>query len=115
MAYRDDRLVAVTTLVVARIEQVRVRIAMLRSATDPEHRRAHLANALTILTREVIEDWATDHPEERIGGMGAVIESEYLRSWTKKAVWPTTKLNLIGHMPDGRQLRLYWFPDFTFD
>ncbi len=115
VAYRDDELVAVTTVALARLDQVRARIAMLRAATDPEHRRAHLSNALAIFTRELVEAWAKAHPEERVGGLGAVIESDHLRGWEKRPVWPTTRLNLIGHTPDGRQLRLYWFPDFTLD
>lgn len=115
VAYQDGRLVAVATLVVARLEQVRARIAMLRAATDPAHRRSHLANARSIFTREVIEGWATAHPEERIGGMGAVIESEHLRGREKEPVWPTTKMVLVGHTRQGRQLRLYWFPDFRLD
>lgn len=115
VAYRGGGLVAVSTLALARIEQVGARIAMLRAATDPEHRRAHLSNALAIFTRELVEAWARANPEERVGGMGAVIESDYLRGWERHPVWPTTKLNLIGHTPDGRQLRLYWFPDFRLD
>jgi len=115
VAYRDGELVAVSTLAVTRLKQVGANVAMLRAATDPEHRRAHLANALSIFTREVIEAWATDHPEARIGGMGAVIESENLRGREKEPVWPTTKMILIGHLPNGRQLRLYWFPDFRLD
>lgn len=115
VAYRDGRLVAVTTLMVARIKQVRARLALLRGATDPEHRRSHVANALAILTRETIEAWASAHPEERLGGMGAVIESEHLRGREREPVWPTTKLALIGHMPNGSQIRIYWFPDFRLD
>lgn len=115
VAYQDGRLVAVTTLAVARVEQVRARLALLRAATDPEYRRSHLANALAIFTRETIEAWARAHPEERIGGMGAVIESENLRGREKEPVWPTSRMTLIGYMPNGKQIRIYWFPDFRLD
>lgn len=115
VAYKDGRLVAVTTLQLARLEQVRARLAMLRAATDPEHRRSHVSQALTIYTRELIERWAIEHPEERVGGMGAIIESANLRGREKEPVWPTTRLALIGHMADGRQIRLYWFADFRLD
>ena len=115
VAYKDGELVAVSTLAIGRLEQVGARIAMLRAATDPGHRRAHLANALSIFTRETIEAWAKAHPEERIGGMGAVIESEHLRGREKEPVWPTSKMALIGRTPKGQQLRLYWFPDFRLD
>jgi len=115
VAYKDGRLVAVTTLAIGRLEQVRARIAMLRAATDPEHRRGHAANALAIYTREIIERWAGEHPDEKIGGMGAVIESPNLRGWEKQPLWPTTQLSLIGHTRDGRQIRLYWFRNFRLD
>jgi hypothetical protein len=115
VAYQDGKLVAVSTLAVGRIEQLRAKVAMLRAATDPEHRRSHLANALSIFTREVIESWSRDNPEARIAGMGAVIESENLKGREKEPVWPTTKMVLIGYTPKGQQLRLYWFPDFRLD
>jgi len=114
-AYRDGALAAVTTLQLGRLDQVRARVAMLRGATDPDHRRSHVAQALAIYTRDLIERWSAEHPEERIAGMGAVIESANLRGREKEPVWPTTGLNLIGYTPEGRQLRLYWFADFRLD
>ena len=115
VAYKDGRLVAVATLALARLDRVRARFALLRAATDPEERRSHLANALAIFTRETIEAWARANPEERLGGMGAVIESEHLRGREREPVWPTTQMTLVGHTSDGRQIRLYWFPDFRLD
>ena len=81
------------------------------------HIRKKGGHDLTVYNRNgaKAEAWAKEHPEERLGGMGAVIESENLRGWEKRPLWPTTKLNLIGHTPEGRQLRLYWFADFTLD
>lgn len=115
VAYKDGRLAAVCTLQLARLEQVRARLGMVRSATDPEHRRSHVAQALTIYARELLERWSMAHPEEKVAGMGAIIQSENLRGREKEPVWPTTLLTLIGYARNGCQIRVYWFRDFRFD
>jgi hypothetical protein len=115
VAYKDGQIVGVCTAQLARLEQVRARLAMIRSATDPDHRRGYSSQALTIYARELLEVWAKAHPEERIAGMGAVIQSENLRGRGKEPVWPTTKLTLIRYTPDNNQVRVYWFEDFRLD
>lgn len=115
VAYRDGRLAAVCTLQLARLEQVRARLGMIRSATDPDHRRSHVAQALTIYARELLEAWSAEHPEEKIAGMGAIIQSDNLRGRGKDPVWPTTRLNLIGYTPDDNQIRVCWFEGFRLD
>lgn len=115
VAYKDGKLVAVTTIALARIEEVRARLGMLRGATDPEHRRGHVAWALALFTRDLIERWANEHPEERVGGIGAVVESEDLRGREKQPIWPKTGLILVGYTAKGLQLRVSWFEDFRLD
>ncbi len=115
VAYRNGRLAAVATIALGRVEQVRARLGMLRAATDPEHRRSHIAQALGIFTRDLLERWSMEHPEERVAGMGAVIESENLRGREKEPIWPTTRLVLVGYTPRGQQLRVAWFKDFRLD
>lgn len=115
VAYQDGRLVGVTTASLGRLEQVRARLAMLRGAVDPEHRRSYVAQALALYTRELIEEWSRENPHERVGGLGAIIESPDLVARQKEPFWPMTRFGLIGYAPNGRQIRVSWFEDFRLD
>lgn len=114
-AYKDGRIVGVTTAALARLEQVRARFAMLRGAVDPEHRRSRVGFALAFYTRELIERWSMDNPEERVAGLGAVIESPDLVALQKQPFWPMSRFCLIGFTPEGRQVRVSWFEHFRLD
>lgn len=115
VAYKDGRVVGVHTGVISRLEQVRARLAFIRAAVDPEHRRSHVSMALGIYTRDILERWAAEHPEEKLAGLGAVIEGPNLFERAREPVWPHTRYILAGHLPDGRQLRISWFEGFRFD
>jgi hypothetical protein len=115
VAYRDGRVVGVHTARLGRLDQVRARLAMLRSAVDPDCRRTRVSFALTLYTRALLERWANEHPEERLAGLGAILESRELAGRGNEPYWPTTRFILSGFMPDGRQLRVSWFEDFRLD
>jgi len=115
VAYKDGQIIGVCTAQLARLEQVRARLAMIRSATDPDHRRGYSSQALTIYARELLEAWSMAHPEEKVAGMGAIIQGENLRERGKQPVWPTTRLTLIGYTRDDCQIRLCWFEGFRLD
>jgi GNAT superfamily N-acetyltransferase len=115
VAYRDGRLVGVTTVRIGRLDQVRARLAMLRGAVDPEFRRTRVGFALALCTRHLLQAWAKEHPEERLGGLGAIVEAAELADRAKEPYWPTTRFILAGFMPDGRQIRVSWFDDFLLD
>ena len=115
VAYKDGRIVGVTTAGIARLEQVRARLAMLRGAVDPEHRRTHVGQALALYTRELVERWSMEHPEEKVGGLGAIVESPDLVARQKQPFWPMSRFGLVGFTPDGRQIRVSWFVDFRLD
>jgi len=115
VAYQDGRIVGVTTARLARLDQVRARLAMLRGAVDPDHRRSRVGFAMLLYTRELIERWSMANPHERVAGLGAVIESPDLVVRQKQPYWPTPRLGLIGFTPDGRQIRVSWFEDFRLD
>lgn len=108
-------MVGVATATLARLEIVRARLAMIRTAVDPEHRRSRAALALAVFTRELIERWSAEHPEEKVAGLGAIIESPDLLARQKEPFWPTTRFGLVGYTPEGRQIRVSWFEDFRFD
>lgn len=115
VVYRDDRIVGVHTATIERVEQVRTRLAMIRSAVDPEHRRTHVSMALTLYARALLERWSRAHPQERLGGLGAIVESQQLAERGKQPLWPQTRFILAGFLADGRQLRISWFEDFRVD
>jgi hypothetical protein len=115
VAYRDGALIGVMTAALERVEPVRARLAMIRAAVDPEHRRTHVVMALLLATRSTIERWSQAHPEERIAGLGAVIESGELAERQRQPFWPQSRLGLAGYTADGRQFRISWFDDFVLD
>jgi hypothetical protein len=115
VAYKNGRIVGVHTARLGRLDQVRARLAMLRSAVDPDHRRTRASFALTLYTRALLERWSAEHPQERLGGLGAILESRELAGRGQQPYWPTTRFILAGFMPDGRQIRVSWFEDFRLD
>lgn len=114
-AYRRDELIGVSTAVPERIESLRARFFMLRAAVDPGHRRTHAAIALLVHSRDLLEHWAADHPEEKMAGIGAIIENEEVAARLAEPYWPVTRLGLVGHLPNGQQIRVAWFRHFQYD
>lgn len=114
VARRDGQLIGVSTAILEVYHPLRARMAVIRAAIDPGHRRSHAGIALGVGTREALESWAREHPQERVGGILAVIDNLGLGTPLLEPYWPNTRLNLIGFMPDGRQVRAYWFRHFRF-
>ena len=114
-AYKDGRLVGVTTATLDRLEFLRARLAMLRGAVDPEFRRGRAGLALALYSRDLIARWSSDHPDERVAGLGAIVESPDLIARQREPVWPQTGFVLVGYTKDGRQIRVSWFENFRLD
>lgn len=114
-AYKDGRLVGVTTATLNRLEFLRVRLAMIRAAVDPDFRRSRAAFALAVYSRDLLERWSSDHPHERVAGLGAIVESPDLAARQREPFWPQTRFGLVGYTKDGRQIRVSWFEDFRLD
>lgn len=115
VAYKDGKIVGVQTAVLGRLEIVRARLGMLRSAVDPDYRRSRVSFALTLFARHLVERWSMAHPEERVAGLGAVIESRDFAGREKEPFWPNTRFGVVGYTADGRQIRVSWFEDFRLD
>jgi hypothetical protein len=114
-AYRGDRLVAVSTATIEWFEHLRARFAVLRGATDPEYRRSRAQLALAVPSRNLLERWALDHPEERLAGGIAFVETAEWGDFAKLPVWPESELTFIGYTTDGRQVRVAWFDHYRVD
>lgn len=114
-AYRDGELIGVTTATLERLENLRARFAVFRAAVDPAQRRTHAAIALAIYTRDLMEEWAEDNPDEKIAGLAGVVENREIAARLREPYWPVTRLGLVGHTSDGRQIRVAWFRNALID
>jgi hypothetical protein len=114
-AYKDGQLAGVLSAKIELLQQVRARFAMIRIAVDPAHRRAYVSRALTLASYDLLHRWGAAHPDERLAGIAAFIESRELADYGRRPYWPETKFILAGFLPDGRQLRIAWFEDFPLD
>jgi GNAT superfamily N-acetyltransferase len=114
VAYKDGAVAGVMTVELGILAQVRAKLAMIRSAVDPEHRRANIARALTFYTHECLSRWSAAHPEAKLAGLGAIIENEALlrTDYMRRPYWPESGFILAGFTPDGRQIRISWFEEF---
>jgi ribosomal protein S18 acetylase RimI-like enzyme len=114
-AYRHGRVVGLVTAELGVLPQVRARMAMLRGAVDPELRRSHVGSAMLLAASKILETWSAEHPDERLAGIGGIIESPELAAVQSQPYWPNSRFGLIGFTPDGRQIRVAWFEDFRLD
>jgi hypothetical protein len=114
-AYKEARLVGVTTAILGPLDFLRARFAFLRSAVDPELRRGHAAATMAYHARDLLERWSAEHPEEKLAGIGAALESRQLAELAKEPYWPGTRLMLARFLPDGRQVRISWFSHYRVD
>jgi hypothetical protein len=113
--YRDGRLIGVQTAVLARLDFLGARFALLRASVDPEERRGHAAAAMGYAARSLLEFWSARHPEEKLAGTAAILESRELAEIARIPYWPGTRLLLAGYTKDGRQIRVSWFSHYRLD
>lgn len=114
-AYKDGRLVAVSTATLARIEMLRARFAIIRGATDRDFRRSHAQQALAVPSRAALCTWSEAHPEEKVAGGIAFVERAEWGDFARLPVWPGSRLSLAGYDDRGRQVRVSWWEHFRFD
>lgn len=90
----------------------RCRMAMYRCAASPSFRRSPCSLQVTNESRELMEQWSLEHPEEGVMGLAAAIESKLLARHMPSVFWPA-ELIFMGYMPNGQQLRVAWFKHAT--
>ncbi len=115
LARKDGRAIGVLTAKAGRLDQVRARLAFVRGAVDPEHRRSHIGFVLMLFGRDLLECWSAANPGERLAGLGAFVESRELAGRARQPYGRPTGFGVVGFMPDGRQIRVSWFRDFRLD
>ncbi|HXV24451.1 MAG TPA: hypothetical protein VED46_09345, partial [Alphaproteobacteria bacterium] len=118
LAYREDELIAVSTMVLDMLPQLRARFGFFRCLVAPEHRRQGLAYLLGVHCGHLLSAWSKLNPEEKVLGMATIVESPALDEFSKAPVWPAPGVNgltLIGYTTKGRQIRVSWFQHARLD
>ncbi len=109
IAYADDEVAGVSTIIVRLLPMVRARIAMFRCSVAPEHRRLGLAAQLAVTSRDLVEVWSRDNPAREVLGMGCVVQGAELSEKKEQPVWPISGMGLVGYNLRGEQIRVVWF------
>ncbi len=107
----DGRVIGVTTVVLSDSNPLKCYLGFLRCAVSPDFRKHYLATFLTRNSLTIMEYWSLEHPDQKLQGLGFMVEADELGS---KAIYPqwadwNTHYNLIGYTPHGAQMRLAWF------
>ena len=108
-AYVGNELVGVSTIELRYSTELRCRLGFFRCLVSPAHRHRRIARRLTIHSRELLDRWSKENPEEKVLGMAAILENpnfDLLATWP---IWRDADLRLIGYTPKGQQIRLTWF------
>lgn len=109
IGYQDGKLAAVSTLNIRYFDYLRQNFAFARETVLPEFRKQEIGRELVRATFAMIQDYAQNHPEEKIAGMATIF---MVPGIGKNPVGRETKLTLIGYTPENEQIRVAWFNHF---
>ncbi|MEY4879243.1 MAG: hypothetical protein RJB62_712 [Pseudomonadota bacterium] len=112
LVYRGDEVIAVSTAVVQELTHLRCRLALYRCAAARSMRREPFSLQVTEESFAHLQKWSLENPNEKVMGMGAIIESRLLARHMPSVFWPVG-LIFMGYMPNGQQLRVAWFKHAT--
>jgi hypothetical protein len=121
VAYDGGRVVGVIETEVKYNDLVRAKIAMIKLAVAPSHRKTLVSAYLFVFGSDVIEYWANQNLEAKVMGLGSIAQvrpgvAQSSNPVLKEAVWgPRNHFVVINHSPDGAQFRLAWFRHATVD
>jgi hypothetical protein len=110
VAYDGECFVGEVEARIRRLQFVRARIAMLKVAVVREHRAGHLASEMVIEAQRLLERWSLEHPEEKVMGIGGVVQTRALGDKLREPIFKPFGLVLVGYTARGEQIRLAWFP-----
>ncbi len=113
VAYHGDKLVAVSTIVVAMQGQVHAKVCYFRCVVHPQYRRRHIATELANRCLVVSEEWSKENPKHEAMAFVIRVETPNLLMKTYQPVW-NDKLNFIGYTQEGLPLYLRWFKHAYF-
>jgi len=110
-AYSEGALIGVATAYLERLETLQTRFAFLRCLVVPSAQQNEIARSLAVLSRDQLERWSQDNPDEQVMGMAAVIPGGAYKEERGQPVWAEggLNLNLVGYNRAGEQIRVSWF------
>ena len=110
-AYVGDELVAVATMELRQAPWLRCRLGFFRCLVSPAYVQRRLAIRLTKYSRDLLEIWSQENPNEKVLGMATILENPNFDILGKRPVWRSggADLSLVGYTPEGQQVRLTWF------
>lgn len=113
----SGELAAILTVYLARNEQLRAQVWHMRAFTAQAHRRARLAEVLTVLAANRLEEMFQSGEERRAIGIVGVIENPVLKGSEEtefsrrlgEALWPNRGAVFINQDARGRHIRVDYF------
>ena len=108
LAYRNGRLIGITTAVLQTYESLRQRFAFMRILMRPSAAEAGVAAPLTVQFSETLRRWSKDNPQEQVAGYAALVGAG---PYTPMPVLPAG-LTLVGYTDEGHQVRVFWWDHF---
>jgi hypothetical protein len=116
VAWDVPRVVGVIEAEVRYLDAVRAKIAMIKLAVATDHRKTKLSSYLSLFGCDAIEIWANDHPEEKVMGLGSILQVVSSSPYLKEAFLPRrSQFGVVSHTQRGEQVRLSWFKHATID
>jgi hypothetical protein len=112
IAYRDGLPVGVSTATIEFIDRFRSNMAVYRCAVATEFGHQPLSWRITDYSREVLERWSLENPNEKVMGLMAVIQSKVLVRRYPQVFGPVN-MTFVGFSPSGFPIRVAWFKHAT--
>jgi hypothetical protein len=107
--YVNDELAAVSTAFVRDLPFLRQRFAMLRVLVAPEFRRHSISRLIASHSRDVLEQWSLEHPEEAVMGMATVHQADLRNNRKSRPVKRGSRMVLVGYTTEGEKILVAWF------
>ncbi len=112
IAYRDGHPIGVSTAKIMFVEQFRSFMAYYRCAVASEFGREPLSWRITDFSRETLERWSLEHPDEKVMGLMAVMQSKTLVTRYPQ-VFGVVNMTFTGFTQAGYPIRVAWFKHAT--
>jgi hypothetical protein len=112
LAYRDGCPVGVSTATIEFVPRFRSHMAVYRCAVAGGLRHQPLSWTITDYSREVLEQWSLENPDEKVMGLMAVIQSKVLVTRYPQ-VFGVVNMTFTGFTPSGFPIRVAWFKHAT--
>jgi hypothetical protein len=107
--YVDDQLASVTTAFVRDLPFLRQKFAMLRVLVAPEFRLHSISRLISSHSRDVLEQWSEEHPEEAVAGMATVHQADLRNNRKSRPVKRGSRMVLVGYTTEGEKILVAWF------